>query len=66
MDESAFELAQEAEQRQRDAGIASRERYEGVSLTECESCDEPISEARRQAVPGCRLCVDCKARGERR
>jgi phage/conjugal plasmid C-4 type zinc finger TraR family protein len=30
------------------------------SLHYCEECDEPIPEARRQAVPGVRLCVDCQ------
>lgn len=29
----------------------------GESLSHCEECGEPIPEARRQAVPGVRLCV---------
>jgi phage/conjugal plasmid C-4 type zinc finger TraR family protein len=33
----------------------------GESLTHCEECDTPIPEARRQAVPGVRLCVSCQA-----
>ena len=33
----------------------------GVSLPYCEECGEPIPEARRKAVPGVRLCVDCQA-----
>jgi phage/conjugal plasmid C-4 type zinc finger TraR family protein len=33
----------------------------GESLTHCEECDAPIPEARRQAVPGVRLCVNCQA-----
>ena len=33
----------------------------GPGLTHCEECDAPIPEARRQAVPGVRLCVDCQA-----
>ena len=33
----------------------------GESLTHCEMCEEAIPEARRQAVPGVRLCVDCQA-----
>jgi len=32
----------------------------GESLTHCEACGEPIPEARRQAVPGVRLCIDCQ------
>jgi phage/conjugal plasmid C-4 type zinc finger TraR family protein len=42
----------------------------GPGLAECEDCGEVIPEKRRQAVPGCRLCVDCQsaveqARGRR-
>jgi phage/conjugal plasmid C-4 type zinc finger TraR family protein len=33
----------------------------GPSLLHCEQCDAPIPEARRKAVPGVRLCVDCQA-----
>lgn len=33
----------------------------GESLTHCEECDAPIPEARRQAVPGVRLCITCRA-----
>ena len=32
----------------------------GESLKECEECDETIPEARREAVPGVRLCVNCQ------
>ena len=32
----------------------------GESLTHCEECEAPIPEARRQAVPGVRLCVACQ------
>jgi phage/conjugal plasmid C-4 type zinc finger TraR family protein len=32
----------------------------GDSLSHCEECDKPIPEARRQAVAGVRLCVDCQ------
>jgi len=32
----------------------------GDSLYECEECGDPIPEARRQAVPGVRLCLNCK------
>jgi len=31
-----------------------------VSASECEICGNPIPEARRVAVPGVTLCVDCK------
>ena len=33
----------------------------GESLTHCEECDEEIPEARREAVPGVRLCVACQS-----
>lgn len=33
----------------------------GESLSHCAECDAPIPEARRQAVPGVRLCVNCQA-----
>jgi len=33
----------------------------GVSLAYCEACDAVIPKARRKAIPGVRLCVDCQA-----
>ena len=33
---------------------------QGPGLSHCEECDAPIPEARRQAVPGVRLCVACQ------
>jgi phage/conjugal plasmid C-4 type zinc finger TraR family protein len=32
----------------------------GPSLKRCERCDAKIPEARRKAVPGVRLCVNCQ------
>lgn len=32
----------------------------GESLGQCEECGEAIPEARRQAVPGVRLCIGCQ------
>lgn len=32
----------------------------GESLLECEDCGEPIPEARRRAMPGCRRCIECQ------
>ena len=37
----------------------------GDSLSHCEECDVPIPEARRQALPGVRLCVNCQAAHDR-
>ncbi len=39
---------------------ARRQLSEGPGLRECEECAEPIPEARRAAVPGVRLCVECQ------
>ena len=33
----------------------------GESLTHCEECGHEIPAARREAVPGVRLCVACQA-----
>lgn len=32
----------------------------GNSLKFCEECEAPIPEARREAIPGVRLCVKCQ------
>ena len=32
----------------------------GKSLAHCEECDVPIPKARREAIPGVRLCVNCQ------
>ncbi len=31
----------------------------GESFANCAECDEPIPEARRKALPGVKLCLDC-------
>ena len=33
----------------------------GESLTHCEECGAAIAEARRQALPGVRLCITCQS-----
>ena len=33
----------------------------GVSLESCEECDAIIPEARRKAITGVRLCVNCQS-----
>lgn len=33
---------------------------EGEGLTHCEECDAQIPLARRKAIPGVRLCVNCQ------
>lgn len=37
----------------------------GPSLTHCEECNAEIPEARRQAIPGVRLCVTCQEQHDR-
>lgn len=39
--------------------MAARRTPVGDSLMDCAECGEPIPEARRQAVPGVKLCIDC-------
>lgn len=38
----------------------------GESLEHCELCDAPIPEARRKAVPGVRLCIQCQQKEDQR
>ena len=33
---------------------------QGESLKHCKECDETIPQARRDAVPGVRLCIKCQ------
>ena len=33
----------------------------GDSLKHCEECGVSIPEARREAIPGVRLCIDCQS-----
>lgn len=34
---------------------------DGPSRSECVECGVPIPEARRRAIPGVRLCIECQA-----
>ena len=50
-----------------DAVKLARQRLpEGESLTHCEVCEEPIPEARRKALPGVGLCVQCQSELEKK
>ncbi len=42
------------------ARLKARARPAGESLTHCAECREPIPEARRIALPGVKLCIDCQ------
>ena len=39
------------------ARLKARTSLVGESLTHCAECEEPISEARREAIAGVKLCV---------
>ncbi|WP_147106758.1 DksA/TraR family C4-type zinc finger protein [Tateyamaria sp. syn59] len=43
------------------ARMKARRSPVGESLSHCAECEEPIPEARRKAIPGVKLCVDCVA-----
>ncbi len=38
----------------------------GESLTHCEECEEIIPDARRIAIPGVRLCIECQTEMEKK
>lgn len=38
---------------------------QGAALAHCEQCGAPIPEARRAAIPGVRLCVQCQETEDR-
>lgn len=42
------------------ARLKARRGPVGESLTHCADCEEPIPEARRIALPGVKLCIDCQ------
>jgi phage/conjugal plasmid C-4 type zinc finger TraR family protein len=60
-----------AVQEQIDAGVAdavkrARSRLgQGESNARCDLCEAPIPEARRNALPGVRLCVQCQSEIEK-
>lgn len=60
-----FDQAQELEELMRTEAI-ERSRWHGgaCSAKECD-CGAEIPEARRQALPGVQMCVDCAAAKER-
>lgn len=49
----------------RRAGLQGKTAADSAAFCEAPRCGEEIPPARRAAVPGCRLCVDCQARLER-
>ena len=48
-----------------DAVARARSRLtSGDSAEFCEECDAPIPEARREAIPGVKLCINCQSKAE--
>jgi phage/conjugal plasmid C-4 type zinc finger TraR family protein len=41
------------------ARLKARKTPVGDSATHCAECEEPIPQARREALPGVKLCIDC-------
>ena len=37
---------------------------QGPSATHCDECGEAIPEARREALPGVRLCITCQRKAD--
>ncbi|MFB0711430.1 TraR/DksA family transcriptional regulator [Buttiauxella noackiae] len=53
--------ASDLEELQRNAALSlARINRDAVSATHCQDCDERLPEARRKAIPGCKLCACCK------
>ncbi|WP_081009836.1 TraR/DksA C4-type zinc finger protein [Pseudomonas asplenii] len=65
-DEADF--ANDLVQERLDRALASRRANASAvavhSFMFCESCDDPIPEARRLAIRGCTLCVTCQGINE--
>jgi len=40
--------------------MKARKTLVGESLSHCAECEEVIPEARRKAIPGVKLCIDCQ------
>jgi len=38
----------------------------GESLNNCEECENVIPDARRKAIPGVRLCVNCQSENDKK
>ena len=40
--------------------MQARAQPQGDSLSHCAECEEEIPEARRRAIPGVKLCIECQ------
>ena len=50
----------------RRAGLAGKTVADSAEVCESPGCGEEIPLARRVAVPGCKLCMACQARREKK
>lgn len=48
------------------ARLKARRGPSGESFTHCADCEEPIAAARRAALPGVKLCIDCAGQRDTR
>jgi len=64
-----MDRAQAREEEMRQDALAERARRARPEAAEsalvCAGCEQQIPEARRLAVPGCQLCVECQEDAER-
>ncbi|UPQ70579.1 TraR/DksA family transcriptional regulator [Kluyvera ascorbata] len=62
-----IDSASEVEELQRNAALAAhRINRLAVSALKCSDCGDPLTEERREASPGCTMCVSCQDDSERR
>lgn len=68
-----LDIASEREQMARDdaldrqrrlAGLAGKTVDDSAEFCENDVCGAPIPQRRREAMPGCRYCIDCQQRKE--
>ncbi len=46
--------------------LARSQLHGGKGLTHCEECETVIPEARRKAIPGVRLCINCQSENDKK
>ena len=61
-----LDRASEHETMMREAALSQRVQFTGESRIYCLDCDSGIPPARRAALPGVQLCVECAAFAEQR
>ncbi|HAH0497256.1 TPA: TraR/DksA family transcriptional regulator [Escherichia coli] len=67
MKPDTIDAANELAQQSLDQAIqAHRLDRNAVSAAHCDECGDAIEEARRRAMPGCRMCASCQADAEKR